>query len=62
VPTSAYVPFLAFTVGYYLISLRVNGFTRDFDWRRHERFVRSWRPAVIPTVDVFLPVCGEPIG
>ena len=56
------MPFLAFTVGYYLISLRVNGFTRDFDWRRHERFVRSWRPAVIPTVDVFLPVCGEPIG
>lgn len=57
----AYVPFLAFTVGYYLISLRVNGFTRDFDWRRHERLVRSWRPAVVPTVDVFLPVCGEPI-
>lgn len=57
----AYVPFLIFTIGYYLISLRVNGLTRDFDWRRHKRMVRSWRPAVYPSVDVFLPVCGEPI-
>jgi cellulose synthase (UDP-forming) len=56
-----YVPLLAFTVLYYLTSLRVNSFTRDFDLAAHRQLVRSWRPRVYPTVDVFLPVCGEPI-
>ncbi|MFE2425541.1 glycosyltransferase family 2 protein [Streptomyces sp. NPDC059373] len=54
-------PMLVFTVIYYLISLRVNGFTRDFDLKAHKLLVREWRPRVYPTVDVFLPVCGEPI-
>jgi cellulose synthase (UDP-forming) len=57
----AYAPFLAFTIIYYLISLRVTGITGDFDIRGHRRLVRNWRPETFPTVDVFLPVCGEPI-
>ena len=57
----AYMPVLAFTIVYYLISLRVNGFSRDFDVKAHKRLVRGWRPEVYPDVDVFLPVCGEPI-
>jgi cellulose synthase (UDP-forming) len=57
----AYLPLLFFTIVYYLISLRVNAFTRDFDFRGHLQLVRSWRPYFYPTVDVFLPVCGEPI-
>jgi len=56
-----YVPLLAFTILYYLTSLRVNGFTPDFSLAVHQQLVRSWRPRVYPTVDVFLPVCGEPI-
>ncbi|MEY9965990.1 cellulose synthase (UDP-forming) [Streptacidiphilus sp. MAP12-16] len=56
-----YLPFLVFTVIYYLISLRVNGFTKDFDIKAHRALVRAWRPEEYPTVDVFLPVCGEPI-
>ncbi|MGI5163558.1 glycosyltransferase family 2 protein [Spirillospora sp. CA-253888] len=56
-----YVPFLLFTVLYYLISVRVNAFTPDFDLKGHRRLVRSWSPVVHPSVDVFLPVCGEPI-
>ncbi|MCT9933785.1 cellulose synthase catalytic subunit [Planotetraspora sp. A-T 1434] len=56
-----YVPFLVFTVVYYLISLRVNAFTPDFDLAGHRLLVRSWFPIIYPTVDVFLPVCGEPI-
>lgn len=55
------VPMLGVTVVYYLISLRVNAFTRDFSVRAHRRLTRSWRPATYPSVDVFLPVCGEPI-
>lgn len=56
-----YAPFLFFTVVYYLISLRVNGFTKDFDLHAHRALVRGWRPERYPAVDVFLPVCGEPI-
>ncbi|GGV07941.1 hypothetical protein GCM10010495_20460 [Kitasatospora herbaricolor] len=55
------VPFLVFTVVYYLVSLRVNSFTPNFDLKEHRRLVRKWTPAEYPTVDVFLPVCGEPI-
>ncbi|MFI7388072.1 glycosyltransferase family 2 protein [Streptomyces sp. NPDC049813] len=58
----AYAPLLVFTVVYYLVSLRVNGATRDFDIRYHRRLVRSWQPRNHPSVDVFLPVCGEPIA
>src|SRR6185436_13303598 len=54
-------PLLGITICYYLISLRVNAFTRDFSLRAHRRLTLSWRPAAYPAVDVFLPVCGEPI-
>jgi cellulose synthase (UDP-forming) len=56
-----YLPFLLFTILYYLVSLSVNAFSRDFDLRAHRRLRLSWRPAVYPTVDVFLPVCNEPL-
>ncbi|MEY9870974.1 cellulose synthase (UDP-forming) [Streptacidiphilus sp. MAP12-33] len=56
-----YAPFLVFTTGYYLLSLKVNGFSRDFDLAAHKKLVRDWRPDEYPSVDVFLPVCGEPI-
>src|SRR4051794_20182731 len=45
-----YVPLLVFTVVYYLISLRVNALTRDFDMKAHKRLVREWRPEVHPSV------------
>ncbi|MEV8504980.1 glycosyltransferase family 2 protein [Actinoplanes sp. NPDC051475] len=32
--------------------------TRD----SHELLLRAWRPAVVPSVDVFLPTCGEPMA
>ena len=51
-------PLLAFGVVYYLISVVVNAGTPDFDMRAHRRLVR--RNTVHPSVDVFLPVCGEP--
>jgi cellulose synthase/poly-beta-1,6-N-acetylglucosamine synthase-like glycosyltransferase len=54
-----FVPAFGFTVVYYLISLAINVGTRDFDTNRHQRLVRDWKPAEYPSVDVFLPVCGE---
>jgi cellulose synthase (UDP-forming) len=54
-----FLPAFAFTVLYYLISLAVNVGTPAFDLRRHRRLVEGWQPAQHPSVDVFLPVCGE---
>jgi cellulose synthase (UDP-forming) len=55
------LPFLLFTILYYVVSLAVNAFSRDFDLRAHRRLRSSWRPVAYPNVDVFLPVCGEPL-
>ena len=54
-------PLFLFTVVYYLVSQAVNISSTDFDLRAHRLAVASWRPAVYPDVDVFLPVCGEPL-
>ncbi|HTU75757.1 MAG TPA: glycosyltransferase family 2 protein [Trebonia sp.] len=56
-----FAPLLMFTAAYYLISVAVNTGTRGFDRETHRRLVRRWRPAPYPSVDVFLPVCGEPL-
>ncbi|OON74208.1 glycosyltransferase family 2 protein [Streptomyces tsukubensis] len=55
------LPMLAFVVADYVLSVYLDGFSKDFDLKRHKRLVRKWQPASYPTVDVFLPVCGEPI-
>ncbi|MFE6769798.1 glycosyltransferase family 2 protein [Streptomyces fimicarius] len=38
-------------------SLRQRRLTRA----SHEVLVRAWRPAALPTVDLYLPTCGEPL-
>ena len=60
-PLLALTPLIAFTLAYYVISLFVNFGTKGFDMDAHHRRVRDWRPRSYPTLDVFLPVCGEPI-
>jgi Glycosyl transferase family group 2 len=57
-------PFLAFTatyVIYQLISLPVNFTGRGFDLTAHQARIRAWRPIRYPSVDIYLPICGEPI-
>jgi cellulose synthase (UDP-forming) len=57
-------PFLVFTgtyVIYQAISLPVNFMGRGFDLAAHRERIRSWRPPAPPTVDILLPICGEPI-
>jgi len=53
-------PAAGFTTVYYVVSITVNLFTKAFSFKRHDRLVRAWRPHWYPSVDVFLPVCGEP--
>jgi cellulose synthase/poly-beta-1,6-N-acetylglucosamine synthase-like glycosyltransferase len=58
------LPFLAFTAVYVLyqaISLPVNFAGRGFDLRAHEARIQAWHPLCYPTVDIYLPICGEPL-
>jgi cellulose synthase/poly-beta-1,6-N-acetylglucosamine synthase-like glycosyltransferase len=56
-----YAPFALFGVLCFLLSMVVDGMSRSFDLAEHQRIVASWRPRRYPSVDVFLPVCGEPV-
>jgi len=58
------LPFLLFTgtyVIYQMISLPVNFAGRGFDLAAHQARIAAWRPSSHPDVDIFLPICGEPI-
>jgi cellulose synthase (UDP-forming) len=57
-------PFMAFTAlyaAYQLISLPINFTGPGLDLRAHQKRVSSWAPASYPVVDIFLPICGEPL-
>jgi cellulose synthase/poly-beta-1,6-N-acetylglucosamine synthase-like glycosyltransferase len=57
-------PFMVFTATYVLyqvIGLPVNFTGRGFDLAAHQGRIMSWRPPSYPDVDIFLPICGEPI-
>lgn len=54
-----FYPFLFFTFIYYSISTFIQGFGRPFDHETHREIVRAWKPKVYPSVDIFLPICGE---
>src|SRR5215470_5120682 len=56
--------FAAYTAAYcvyQLVSLPVNFAGRSFDLTAHKSLVGAWHPRRYPTVDIFLPICGEPI-
>jgi cellulose synthase (UDP-forming) len=58
------IPFGIYTaiyVAYQAVSLPVNFAGRSFDLAMHEARVSAWHPRRWPSVDIFLPVCGEPI-
>ncbi len=57
-------PFLAFTatyVAYQAISIPVNFTGKGFNLAAHQARIASWSPRSQPSVDILLPVCGEPI-
>ena len=57
-------PFMAFTatyVAYQAISLPVNFSGAGFNLTAHQALVDAWHPLSYPAVDIFLPVCGEPL-
>jgi cellulose synthase (UDP-forming) len=56
-----YAPFALFGIFTFLLSLVADGMSRAFDLDEHKRIVAGWMPLWYPSVDVFLPVCGEPL-
>ncbi len=58
------LPFAIYTflyVVYQAVSIPMNFAGQSFDHAEHRRLVARWRPAAYPTVDIFLPTCGEPM-
>ena len=56
-----YAPFMVLGTLTFVTSLVADGFGPEFDLAEHRKLVESWRPYRYPTVDVFLPTCGEPV-
>lgn len=48
-------------LAYQAVSLPVNFAGRNFDLEAHKRLVQRWQPARYPSVDILLPICGEPL-
>jgi cellulose synthase (UDP-forming) len=53
--------YTAVYAAYQLLSLPVNFGGRGFDFVAHVLRVKAWRPASWPDVDIYLPICGEPV-
>jgi cellulose synthase (UDP-forming) len=56
-----YSPCVILAALFLALPLLTDGLSRAFDFGEHQRLVDSWRPAKYPSVDVFLPICGEPV-
>src|SRR5580700_930180 len=57
-------PFILFTATYFAyqaISLPVNFTGPGFDLPAHQEYIAAWRPDSYPSVDILLPICGEPL-
>ena len=56
-----YVPFVIMGALFLALPMITDGMARGFNFDDHQRLVDEWRPETYPSVDVFLPVCGEPV-
>jgi cellulose synthase (UDP-forming) len=59
-----FLPFAVYTVTYttyQAISIPINFTGRGFDLNAHRVRVTAWLPRDFPSVDIFLPICGEPL-
>lgn len=44
-----------------MVSLSIQGFGKKFSKHAHFDLVKKWKPKKYPSLDIFLPVCGEDI-
>ena len=57
----AFAGFTVIYAAYQAVSLPVNFAGRSFDLAAHQTRVRKWHPYRYPSVNIFLPICGEPM-
>jgi len=55
------VPYTVISVVYVVLSLAANYTGPNFDHATHRKRVEAWLPDSYPSVDIHLPICGEPI-
>jgi cellulose synthase (UDP-forming) len=58
------LPFAAYTLVYLIyqaLSIPINFTGPNFDLESHKLRVLNWHPRRFPSVDIFLPICGEPL-
>ena len=55
------VPFVALGSLFLILPLITDGMGMRFDLAAHKKLVDGWKPDNYPAVDIFLPVCGEPL-
>src|SRR4051812_921340 len=58
------LPLVIFITTYYLTSYTINLFYKRVDLPKHFALLQSyWKnPSVTPSIDVFLPICGEDLS
>ena len=56
-----YLPVMTLGIAFYMLPLFTDRVGHGLDLEKHRGLVETWRPLRYPSVDVFLPVCGEPI-
>ena len=56
-----YAPFIMLGILLFAFPLLTDGLSRGFNLEEHKQLVRDWLPLSYPSVDIFLPVCGEPV-
>src|SRR4029077_6967910 len=56
-----YSPCILLAALFLALPLLTDGLSRKVDFGAHRRLVDSWRSDTDPSVDVFLPVAGEPV-
>jgi cellulose synthase (UDP-forming) len=57
----ALVPFIAFTLAYFVLSFWIGFGSRNFDLADHRALVEGWSPLTYPSVDILLPICKEDV-
>jgi cellulose synthase (UDP-forming) len=55
------VPYTLFGLIYAVVSITANFTGRSFSYEEHRAKVSAWRATTYPDVDIYLPICGEPI-
>jgi cellulose synthase (UDP-forming) len=56
-----FVPFIVLGMLLFALPVITDGVGRGFDLVEHRALLAAWHPEELPSVDVFLPVCGEPM-